>query len=473
MEIQKVLTGIAGFDQISRGGLPRHRTTLLLGGPGSGKTVFALQTLVNRARNGDPAVFVAFEEPTAQVRENAAIFDWSATSLSDDKLAFIDANLSPDVVTEGDFDFYGLLAVIKARVGKMNAKIVVFDGLDVLLTLLPDENAQRREIYRIRQWLAENSLTGILTAKIEDASSDQIQVGFLQYVSDCVVLLTNVLSERVSSRTLRVIKYRGSGHSTNQFGVIVSSSGLEVEGFLPDEMVHEPSDERISTGVPQIDSMLEGGYYRGSCVLISGVPGAAKTTLAAAAAYACCERGEPVVFASFEDAPETMVRNLKTVGMDFDPFIDKGLMSFHAVRSTRFSTEQHLVNLKLLVEQHRAKTLVVDPVSALLRSSGTAEAEDAGLRLIDFARSSGITLIITSLPVYAAGTESTPMEVSTMADVWLHVEFVRENGTRRRHFSVLKARGTDHSEQVMQLEISREQGIRLNSANQAKPARNR
>jgi circadian clock protein KaiC len=462
VEIPKVRTGIKGFDQITGGGLPRKRTTLVLGSPGSGKTVFALQALVSGAKNGEPGIFIAFEEPMQQVRENAAVFDWGAASLTDKELAYFDAQLSPDVVTGGDFDLNGLLATVGAKARQMGASTVAFDGLDVLLSMLPDENAEKRELHRTRQWLLENGLTGILTAKVEDSSpADAMRFNFIHYASDCVVLMTNQLSDRVSARSLQVLKYRGSKHSTNQFAVIISDSGLEVEGFAPDVMSHVPSSERVSSGIPELDDMLQGGYYRGSCVLVSGVPGAAKTTLAGASAYASCKRGEPVVFVSYEDAAETMVRNFQTIGMDFRPFIQNGLMNFCALRSTTFSTEQHVVNLKQLAEKHSARTVTVDPVSALLRSSSDEEAGDAAIRLVDYAKTNGITLLITSMPDYGPrGPASTPMEISTMADVWLHVAFVNVNGGRQREFTVLKARGTAHSDQVKQLVIGKD-GVRL------------
>lgn len=276
--VTKVPTGIKGFDEISGGGLPRGRTTLVMGGAGCGKTVFALQTLVNGARRmHEPGLFVAFEESTRQILANAATFGWDLGSV-ETELFFLDARLSPDVVKSGDFDLAGMLSMLEAKVNELHATRIVFDGIDVMLGLLDDPAKERREIYRIRDWLARTGLTGIITQK---AGNDTEQrYGFLQFMVDCVVVLRHQVVDGSAFRNLRVMKYRGSGFLGDEFPVTLSGDGLQLTNRGPAELTYEVSDERVSSGLARLDHMLRGGYHRDSNVLIFGAPGSAKSTLA-------------------------------------------------------------------------------------------------------------------------------------------------------------------------------------------------
>ena len=461
--IEKGPTGIPGFDEITRGGLPCGRVTLLLGGPGTGKTVFALQTLVNGARAyREPGVFVAFEEDSRQVVANAATFGWDIPALERQGLFFLDARLSPLVVHAGDFDLSGMLAGLTAKVREMGAKRIVFDGIDVLLSLLGDPSAERREMYRLADWLRENQLTGIITGKADDRErAGAERYGFMQFMVDAVVLFQHRLTDRVSLRTVRVLKYRGTGFSENEYPLVISGDGIDVATFGEPGLRHDASTERVSSGVDRLDTMLGGGYYEGSGILITGVPGTAKTTLAAAATDAICKRGERALFVSFDEAVDPLVRNLRSVGIDLGAHIDAGLLDFYAVRTESRGAEEHLLDIKNRIRSVSPKLLVIDPISALGKTGGTIAASHASLRLLDFAKSQGITVLCTSLVHSNEPTdESTNIQISTIADTWIHVAYLVKGGERNRTLTVVKSRGMKHSNQVRELMLS-DEGITL------------
>jgi circadian clock protein KaiC len=452
----KALTGVAGFDEISRGGLPLGRTTLVMGTPGAGKTVFALQTLVNGARSGEPGIFVAFEENSRQIMANAATFGWDIPELERQHLFFLDAQLSPEVLQSGGFDIAGMLAGLEHKVREMGARRIVFDGIDVLLTLLDDRSAERREMFRLHEWLVEHGLTGIITSKStfrDPFATDEW--GFMQFIADCVVLFHHRVADRVALRGVRILKYRGTSFSANEYPLVLGRSGMEVATFGPDEMDFQVSSERVSTGVDGLDAMLGGGYYRGSGVLVTGVPGTAKTTLGGAFAAASCGRGERVLYASFDEPANQIVRNLRSIGIDLAPHHDSGLLRIYSVRTEVRSAEEHLVVLQRLIRDFQPAAMVIDPVSALLKSGGPVVAMDTAVRLLDFAKSQGMTALCTSL-VGGRGTveEATDLQISTIADTWIHVSYVQQGGERNRSLSVVKSRGMGHSNQVRELVLT-------------------
>jgi circadian clock protein KaiC len=309
--ITKLPTGIEGFDQITGGGLPRGRNSLLLGGPGSGKTVFALQALVNGARDQKEAgIFVAFEESARQIVANASTLGWDLPALTKKKLFFLDARLSPDSVKAGDFDLAGMLGLLEAKVREIHATRIVFDGIDVLLNLLDDAAAERREIYRIRDWLTRVGLTGIITQKVSGFNTDA-RYSFLQFMVDCVVVLEQQVVDGSVFRTLRVVKFRGSDFAADEFPIALSAAGVQLTNRGPREIRYKTTSGRVSSGIPRLDHMLQGGYYRGSNVLISGAPGTAKTTLAARFIAAACERGERSLYVSFDEAAFQLEREVR------------------------------------------------------------------------------------------------------------------------------------------------------------------
>ena len=461
--LEKAATDIPGFDEITFGGLPRGRVTLVIGGPGTGKTVFALETLVNGARDHEePGIFVAFEENSEQIVANAATFGWDLRTLEEQRLFFLDARLSPAIVQAGDFDLTGILAMLDAKADEMGAKRIVLDGIDVLLTLLNDPVAERRELYRLYTWLQERKLTGIITAKASEGDRPLTErYAFMQFMVDCVIVIQHRLDDRVSLRTMRVMKYRGSAFAENEFPIIISPTGMEVSTFGTSVLNYEVGTERVSTGVRRLDTMLDGGYYRGSGILISGSPGTSKTTLAAAFVEASCERGEPALFVSFDEAAQQLERNLRSVGLDLGRHIRSGLLCMHSIRTESKSAEEHLLDIRARIRDHKPRALVLDPISALAKTGGHVAAVHASLRILDLAKAAGITVICTSLVASDdAIVETTSTQISTIADTWIHLSYVVHGGERNRALTIVKSRGMKHSNQVRELMLGNE-GITL------------
>lgn len=467
-ESSKAPTGIAGFDEITRGGLPCARTTLLVGGPGSGKTIMALQFLAHGARDcQEPGIFVAFEESARRIEANATSFGWGlAELLRKKKLFFLDAQPKSDLVQSGDFDLGGMLAALEAQTQAMRAQRIVFDALDVVLALLPDPAAKRREIYRLHEWLLARELTGIITAKAGgDENSVVIQqpFGFMQFMVDCAVILDHSVALGVSHRNLRVQKYRGSGFDENESPFLIGDSGLVVD--VARTRVHadpQISNERVSSGIERLDTMLGGGYYRGASILITGYSGTAKTTLSGTFAEAACRRGEHTLFISFDSDCNEVIRNLASVGIGLDRYVKNGCLRMISARSIAGSAESYLVRIKTLAKEHGARCLVIDPVSTWYKSSNDTTAQNVADRLIDWSKGEGITLVCTSLLDEMSNRieSGSPLQISTLADTWIHLNYLVQAGERNRGLSIVKSRGTAHSNQVRELILS-DEGVTL------------
>jgi circadian clock protein KaiC len=452
--LTKTLTGIQGFDEITDGGLPLGRTTLLIGGPGCGKTVFALQTLVNGASRANQAgIFVAFEESTTRIVANAATFGWDLPALQKKKVFFLDARLTPDVVTAGAFDLAGMLGMLEHKVKELRATCIVFDGIDVLLTLLDDPALERRELYRIRDWLARLGLTGIITQKFSGHDSDQ-RYGFLQFMVDCVVILRHQLVDGSAFRNLRVMKYRGSGFAADEFPISLDHEGMRLTNRGPTELAYEVTDERVSTGLPRLDTMLRGGYYRGSDVLISGAPGTAKSTLSGLFALAACERGERTLYVSFDEGAAQIVRNLKSVGIRLEPHVKSGLLRMYSTRTRGPNIEDQFGALRAKVREHNPRCLVIDPLSALSTKVEHVASADVSQQFLDFLKIAGITVVNTSLMDGPGAEEETATGISTFADTWIHLSYIVQDGERNRALTIVKSRGTGHSNQVRELTLA-------------------
>lgn len=466
-------TGIEGFDEMTGGGLPLGRTTLFEGGPGCGKTIMALQTLVNGARfNKEPGIFVAFEESPARIRLNASKFGWDLPALERKKQLFLlDAQLKPDLVQSGSFDLGGMLAAVAAKAKHINARRVVFDAIDVVLALLNDPVVERREIYRVHEWLLNRGMTGIITSKVgslyryDTNAAKQPQLGFMQFMVDCTVELNHEVIEGVSQRNLRVVKYRGSSFSENESPLLIGPEGVQVAGSREVGTTKTSvSRERVSSGVRRLDAMLGGGYYRRSNILITGVPGTAKSTLAGAFAEAACKRGDRTLFVSFDSDANEVTRNLTSVNIRLDRFVKKGMLHVLWERSISGSAESHLMRIKNIAREYGAKCVVIDPVSALSKSGNKGTANSVAERLLDWSKTAGITLLCTSL-LQDSGTqlESTPLEISTISDTWIHLNYLVRSGERNRGLSIIKSRGTAHSNQVRELILS-DSGVTLADA---------
>ncbi len=456
----KARTGIAGFDEMTKGGLPRGHTTLVEGGAGSGKTIFALQALVNGARDyNEPGIFVAFEESPKRIRQHAASFGWNLAPLEKEKLFFLDAQPTPDLIQSGSFDLSGMLAMLGVKAREMKAKRIVFDALDMVLAILNDPLAVKREVYRLHEWLLAQELTAVITAKAdpnEGTAAGEPQLGFMQFMVDCAVTLNHGTNLGVSQRNLRVVKYRGSTFSENESPFLIGENGMEVAG--ESEMVQPKRSamrERVSSGVKRLDAMLGGGYYRNASVLITGVPGTAKSTLGGAFAEAACERGEPTLFVSFDSKTDEMVRNLSSVGIRLERFVKSGVLRMVWARSLTGSAENHLMRIKKIAKEHHARCVVIDPVSALSKSGNENTATSVAERLLDWTKASDITLLCTSLLVDPGSqVENTPLQISTLSDTWIHLNYQIRAGERNRGLSIIKSRGTAHSNQVRELILS-------------------
>jgi circadian clock protein KaiC len=449
---------VPGLDALTDGGLPRGRTTLIVGGPGCGKTILALQVLVEGARRAhEPGIFVAFEERAREIVKDAGAFGWDLPRLQKDRLFFLDAHLDSSTVHGGAFDLAGLLASLSAKARQLGARRIVFDGIDMLLTQLDDPAAERLELQRLHQWLYESGLSGIITAKTEQVDpAHSPRYGFLQYLADCVVLLQHRLVNTVASRHLQILKYRGGKASCNEFPMVLSARGVEVAGIAADSLDHEVSTERVSSGVPDLDAMLDGGYFRGTSILISGAPGTARSTLAGAFADAACRRRENTLFVSFDEGSAQIVRNLSSVGIRLDRHLKSGRLRMHSAPARARTAEEHLLQIRSLLESHRSRCLVIDPLSALTSIVGEAEARGNLERFIALQRNLNITTVTTSLlEGFDALRESTSAGVSTLMDTWIHLSYVIQGGERNRALTIIKSRGMGHSNQVRELLLAR------------------
>lgn len=466
----KVPTGTTGLDEITGGGLPRGRTTLLVGGPGSGKTVLALQFLVHGAQHcKEPGIFVAFEESSKRIMANAESFDWKLAALQPKKLYFMDAQPKPDLLQSGDFDLSGMLAALEAKITELGARRIVFDALDVVLALLPDEAAKRRETYRLHEWLLARELTGIISLKASGDGArltDPQSFGFMQFMVDCVVILNHGMAQGVSQRSLRVQKYRGSSFDENESPFLIGNSGVEVALTHTLSGVDTAvSNERVSSGVQRLDTMLSGGYYRGASVLITGFSGTAKTTLSGAFAEAACRRGERTLFVCFDTKASEVIRNLSSVNIRLERYVKNGLLHMISARTIAGSAETYVVRIKALAREHGARCVVLDPVSAWSKSGHDLTAYSVADRLIDWSKAGGITLAITSLidEMTDRVEGGTPLQISALADTWIHLNYLVQAGERNRGLSIIKSRGTVHSNQVRELILS-DTGVTLADA---------
>ncbi len=458
---EKVPTGINGFDEITGGGLPRGRPTLLTGAAGSGKTLFGIEFLVRGARDfGEPGVLIAFEEAQSDLGINVASLGFDLDQLERDGLLAIDAfRLDPaEIVATGDFDLEGLFIRLAHAVESVGAKRVVLDTMELLFSALPNEAIIRGELGRLFRWLKEHGLTTVITGE-RGKLGDLTRYGIEEYVSDCVVTLDHRVHDEISTRRLRVVKYRGSLHGTNEYPFLITEKGLVVVPITSVGLTYEASDERVSTGVPRLDEMLMGGVYRGSSVMISGTAGTGKTSLGAIMVDAACARGERALFFSFEESPDQLVRNMRSIGIDLQRWVDTGLLQLEAVRPTAFGFEEHLAMLHRLLDESEPQLVVLDAVASLTHAGARSETTSAISRDLDLLKGRGITTVMTTL-THGLSHESSEVDVSSLVDTWLLVRNDESNGERNRLMFVIKSRGSAHSNQVREFVLS-DQGADL------------
>jgi circadian clock protein KaiC len=460
--LEKSLTGISGFDEITKGGVPKGRPTIVCGGPGCGKTMFALEFLVRGAMQYDePGVLMTFEETSEEMAKNVASLGFDLKDLERRKKLFMDyVRVEPTEIQEtGEYDLEGLFVRLQHAVDSVGAKRVVLDTLEAVFSGFSNSGLLRAEIRRLFRWLKDRGLTTVVTAEKGDGTLTRY--GLEEYVSDCVVFLDHRVTEQVSTRRMRVIKYRGSSHGADEYPFLIDEQGLSVLPVSGMKLNHAVSDERVSSGIPDLDAMLEGkGYYRGSSILVSGTSGSGKSSTAAHFAEQTCRDGKRCLYVAFEESQQQAVRNMGSIGIDLETPIKKGLLRFEAWRPTQNGLEMHLLRIHKLVEQHQPDVVIIDPVTNL--TVGTPnELHGTLMRMIDFLKSRGITALLVSLTSGKdKDLEQTEVGISSLIDTWIFLRDVELNGERNRCLYVLKSRGMAHSNQVREFVMTKE-GVRL------------
>ena len=454
--LQKAPTGIAGLDEITCGGLPAGRPSLFCGAAGSGKTLFAMEFLVRGAAEyGEPGVFMAFEEKTEELIVNTASLGFDLNKLQKQKLIKIDHVYieRSEIEETGEYDLDGLFIRLGHAIDTIGAKRVVLDTIENLFSGLENEAIIRAELRRLFTWLKNKGVTAVITGEKGDGSLTRH--GLEEYVSDCVILLDHRIDNKISTRILRVIKYRGSVHGTNEYPFLIDEDGISVLPITSLLLRSDASTQKISSGIPALDTMLGGkGFYRGSSILVSGTAGTGKTSIGAMFAHATCERGERSMYFAFEESPEQIVRNMRSIGIDLKADIDKGLLRMYASRPTLHGLEMHLVDIHKKINEYKPGTVVIDPITNLITVGSVSEVKSMLIRLIDFLQSKKITVLFTALSLNTVINEQTDEGVSSLVDAWLMVRDIESNGERNRGLYVMKSRGMNHSNQVREFVIS-------------------
>ena len=461
--LPKARTGIPGLDEITGGGFPAGRPTLVCGSAGCGKTLLAMEFLVRGAmEQGEPGVFIAFEETAEDLAQNVRSLGFDLDGLiRDNKIVVdyihVDAN---EIEESGDYDLEGLFIRLGHAVDSIGAKRVVLDTIEVLFGGMSNQRVLRSELRRLFRWLKDRGLTAVVTGERGDGTLTR--QGIEEYVSDCVILLDHRVIEQVSTRRLRIVKYRGTTHGTNEYPFLIDENGITVLPITSARLQQPASDERISTGVAELDEMLAGeGYHRGSSILVSGTAGTGKTSLAAHFANATCRRGERCLYFAFEESLGQFVRNMRSIGLDLQPWIDKDLLRFHASRPSEYGLEMHLAMMNREMDHFGPSVMVIDPVSNLTSAGTLADSRAMLTRLLDLLKMRQITTLMTNLTTGGGrSTEVTEIGISSVVDNWLLVRDVELSGERNRVMYVLKARGTAHSNQVREFLLT-DRGIQL------------
>jgi circadian clock protein KaiC len=461
--IAKALTGVKGLDEITGGGLPLGRPTLICGSAGSGKTMLAMEFLVRGALEFDePGVFMAFEETQQELSQNVASLGFDLPGLIEKKKLYVDyVHVDPSEIQEtGDYDLEGLFVRLKLAIDTVGAKRVVLDTIEALFGGLKNQAILRAEIRRLFRWLKDHGLTAVITG--ERGDGNLTRYGLEEYVSDCVILLDNRVKDQVATRRLRIVKYRGTAHGVNEYPFLIDDSGFSVLPLSSIGLQHQASTQRVPTGIVGLDEMLGGkGFYRGATVLISGTAGSGKSSVAAHFADAVCSAGQKCLYFALEESFSQVSRNMKSIGLDLKKHVDKGLLNFQAWRPSNYSLEMHLVRLHKLVQEFQPDAVIFDPITNLIASAGDeSEVTSVLTRFIDFLKVQQITAMFTSLTSGASAAESTDVGISSLIDTWLLVRDLEFNGERNRALYVIKSRGMAHSNQVREFLIT-SRGVQL------------
>jgi circadian clock protein KaiC len=448
--LAKCPTGIAGLDEVTNGGLPRGRPTLVCGSAGCGKTLLALEFLVKGIELFDePGVFLAFEETAEELAANVRSLGFDLDDLIARKKLEVDyVHVERDEIQEtGEFDLEGLFVRLGYAIDTVGARRVVLDTIETLFVGLSDAAILRSEIRRLFRWLKDKGVTAIVTG--ERGEGTLTRNGLEEYVSDCVILLDHRVNEQISTRRLRIVKYRGSAHGTNEFPFLIDEDGITVIPITSATLDHPATDDRVSTGVDSLDKMLgDGGYYKGSSILVSGTAGTGKTSLASSFADASCGRGVRCLFFSFEESPNQLLRNIRSIGLDLRRWRDSGLLRVHSSRPSRFGLEMHLTLMHKEVEQFQPDVVIVDPISNFLASGTSTDAESMLVRMVDFLKSRQVTSLFTNLVSGLNDAESVVVGISSIIDTWILLRDTERDAERVGSIRILKSRGMWHSKQV-------------------------
>jgi circadian clock protein KaiC len=461
-QLPKAPTGIQGLDEITGGGLPKGRPTLVCGGAGCGKTLLAMEFLVRGATEfNEPGVFMAFEETARDLTQNTVSLGFDLKDLVARKkivldYVYVERN---EIEESGEYDLEGLFIRLGAAIDSIGAKRVVLDTIESLFSGLPNPAILRAELRRLFGWLKDKGVTAVITGERGDGMLTR--QGLEEYVSDCVIVLDHRVSEQTSSRRLRVVKYRGSTHGTNEYPFLIDEDGISVLPVTSLALQHIASNERISTGIPRLDAMLGGkGYYRGSSVLISGTAGTGKSSFAALFADAACRRGERVLYFSFEESPSQTMRNMRSIGIDLQPWVKKGLLQFHANRPSSAGLETHLAMKHKVINTFKPHVVILDPLNSFLIGDNEIGVQSMLTRLLDFLKTSQITGLFTSLTSSGGKLEQSEVAISSLIDTWLSLRAIDSGGERNRGLSILKSRGMAHSNQMREFLLT-DHGVEL------------
>jgi circadian clock protein KaiC len=460
--LAKAPTGIQGLDEITGGGVPKGRPTLVCGSAGCGKTLLAMEFLVRGATQfSEPGVFMAFEETAKDLTQNVASLGFDLKDLVARKKLVLDyVHVERSEIEEtGEYDLEGLFIRLGEAIDSIGAKRVVLDTIETLFAGLPNQVILRAELRRLFRWLKDRGVTAIITGERGDGSLTR--QGLEEYVSDCVIVLDHRVSEQTSSRRLRVVKYRGSTHGTNEYPFLIDEDGISVLPVTSLALQHGASEERVSTGIPRLDAMLGGkGYYRGSSVLISGTAGTGKSSLAAHFADAACRRGERVIYFSFEESPDQIMRNMRSIGIDLHHWVKKGLLLIHAKRPTFAGLETHLAMKHKVINAFKPHAVILDPLNSFVIGGNEIGVQSMIMRLLDFLKTSQITGVFTNLNAGGGTYEHSDISLSSLIDTWLVLRSIDAGGERNRGLSILKSRGMAHSNQIREYLLT-DHGVEL------------
>ncbi len=457
--LPKCPTGITGFDEITLGGLPAGRSTLVCGGPGCGKTLFGLEFLVRGARDfGEPGVCITFEEEAPELAKNVRSLGFDLVDLVRRKKLVIDyIELDRDQIAEtGEYDLEGLFIRIGSAIAEVGAKRVLLDTPETLFAGLSDQGLLRSEMRRLFAWLKEKGVTAVITG--ERGEGTLTRNGLEEYISDCVVLLDHRVHNSVVTRRLRVLKYRGSSHGTNEYPFLIDENGMSVLPVTSLGLEHDVSSERISSGIPALDEMLGGrGFYRGSSILLTGAAGTGKTSVGGHFVDAACARGESALYFSFEESPRQLMRNMASIGLGLEKWVKRGLLHIESTRPATWGHEMHLVRMHKCLREFRPRVVVVDPISALV--ADLDEARSLLLRIVDYLKQIGATAVFSSV-MDTEISQRTEIEISSVMDSWIQLRNAEANGERNRLLYVMKSRGMAHSNQMREF-LMTSQGVHL------------